>query len=344
MSCDHELTGQDKMSLRGEPSSIADPAPVVPGYSARGLADIAKQWGYDCQISSIAGRPPLRRDTQPLARGRLWNFALPGGIRLCGSDLVATCDNERAGIVPRSLTIILTLEGTPVRYDLGAGTDVVIERGRAAMITASDATRLSSRYRSGERARCVVMQVDPQGLADDALGESVRRKADATGIVPLSISSRLTALVGEVLSSDQTSSVTHLLAESCALELLARALASDGQPALPSDRAGSREKDGIWRVRDLLAAEPGNDYCLSDLAKLAGVSISGLKAKFPALTGQSVFDFLRDQRLERGRRGLTSEGWSVKQAAFFAGYAHPSNFATAYRRKFGVAPRNARSG
>jgi len=329
------------MSLCGEPSGPPDPTPGVPGYSARGLADIARQWGYGCQISSIAGKPASRRHALPLAKGRLWNIALPNGIRLCGSDLVATCDNERAGIVPQSLTIILMLEGSPIRYDLGAGTDIVIERGQAAMITASDATRLSSRYRSGERIKCVVMQVDPRGFADDALGDSVRQRVDATSIVPLPVSSRLASLAGEVLSSEQTSPVAQLLAESCALELLARALSQD-QPSARPRPVEKREKDGLSRVLDQLVDEPGNAYSLSGLAKLAGMSISSLKAKFPALTGQSVFDFLRDQRLERGRRGLENEGWTVKQAAFFAGYAHPSNFATAYRRKFGIVPRDVR--
>jgi AraC-like DNA-binding protein len=69
------------------------------------------------------------------------------------------------------------------------------------------------------------------------------------------------------------------------------------------------------------------------------MSVSSLKAKFPLAVGQSVFGFLRSQRLERARRGLQYEGWTVKQAAYFVGYAHPSNFATAYRRKFGAAPR-----
>ncbi|WP_264625181.1 helix-turn-helix domain-containing protein [Candidatus Symbiopectobacterium sp. NZEC135] len=44
---------------------------------------------------------------------------------------------------------------------------------------------------------------------------------------------------------------------------------------------------------------------------------------------------LSEQRLMRARKGLESEGWTVK-----LGYQHPSNFSTAYRRKFGRCPRD----
>ncbi|MDL4863984.1 helix-turn-helix domain-containing protein, partial [Halomonas elongata] len=50
-----------------------------------------------------------------------------------------------------------------------------------------------------------------------------------------------------------------------------------------------------------------------------------------------VFDDLREYRLSLARDYLT-RGFSVQQAAHFCGYRHASNFATAFRRHYGVAP------
>ncbi|VFR21306.1 hypothetical protein AMP9_3942 [plant metagenome] len=38
------------------------------------------------------------------------------------------------------------------------------------------------------------------------------------------------------------------------------------------------------------------------------------------------------------------EGASVARAALLAGYANPANFATAFRRQYGLSPRQVRPG
>lgn len=265
---------------------------------------------------------------------------LPCGVRFCANDLVASRDNERAGIVARSLTIVLVLDGDPVHYRLGAA-DHTLAPGSAAVVAAAADARLSARYGKGHRSRSLVLQATPDAVADDALAEQIDAGLGITAIRPLAAGARLRALADELFASVHAGPAARLLAESCALELLARALLPNPpHPADASMAAGDRVR--ILQVRDRLLAGLSDDHRLCDLARLAGMSVSSLKAKFPLVVGQSVFDFLRDRRLEHARRGLEHEAWTVKQAAFFAGYAHPSNFATAYRRKFGIAPREAR--
>nr|NIV38731.1 helix-turn-helix domain-containing protein [Anaerolineae bacterium] len=91
-------------------------------------------------------------------------------------------------------------------------------------------------------------------------------------------------------------------------------------------------------VRQQLAFAPTEDYTLEQLAQRAAMSSSGLRAKFRATYGVSVFDYLRQCRLELGRRHL-EQGYSVQQAAHGCGYRYASNFATAFRRYFGLSPR-----
>ncbi|MBS0222157.1 MAG: helix-turn-helix transcriptional regulator [Proteobacteria bacterium] len=322
------------MSLPSAQTAVVD-------HSAQGLADIARHWGYEAQVSSVAGDVPRQADPRPLAKGRLWDRELGHGIRCCATDLLATCDNERAGIVPRSLMIILMLAGDPIRYRIGATGEIVLRAGNASLIAASDAVRLASHYKAGDRCKSLVVQVGPDQLVDDDLNDAVRRRLGGTGVLPITTNARLCSLANEVCSADGDGPVTRLLAESCALELLARGLATDPNVE-PVAACGQRDVANIHRVRDKLMAEPAAEHRLCDLARLAGMSVSSLKVKFPAVVGQSVFDFLRDVRLEHGRRGLEEEGWTVKQAAAFSGYAHPGNFATAYRRKYGTAPKDAR--
>ncbi|WP_246767099.1 helix-turn-helix domain-containing protein, partial [Bordetella pertussis] len=52
---------------------------------------------------------------------------------------------------------------------------------------------------------------------------------------------------------------------------------------------------------------------------------------------------LRGARLTRARLGLERDGLSVAQAACLAGYTSAANFATAFRRAFGVTPGQLRA-
>jgi AraC-like DNA-binding protein len=54
--------------------------------------------------------------------------------------------------------------------------------------------------------------------------------------------------------------------------------------------------------------------------------------------GRSVFEYIR---LERAFAALRSGEASVQHASDLAGYASPANFATAFRRRFGLTPRDA---
>lgn len=101
--------------------------------------------------------------------------------------------------------------------------------------------------------------------------------------------------------------------------------------------AASGEQQRLEVVRRLLEQNPENDHTLNELAQRAAMSPSSLRSKFRAAYGCSVFDYLRDCRLERAR-GYLLEGYSVQQAAWMSGYQHATNFSTAFRRRYGFSP------
>lgn len=97
----------------------------------------------------------------------------------------------------------------------------------------------------------------------------------------------------------------------------------------------------LERVRCLLEQSPERDHTLAQLAALAAMSPSSLRSKFRQRYGCTLFDYLRDCRLALARRYLL-EGHSVQQAAWMCGYQHATNFATAFRRHYGISPGDVR--
>ena len=81
---------------------------------------------------------------------------------------------------------------------------------------------------------------------------------------------------------------------------------------------------------------------LDAIARHAGVNANTLQRQFKTLFGTTVFDFVRECRMQRARRALENDGVTAGQAAQIAGYTSAANFATAYRRRFGHTPKQAR--
>lgn len=74
------------------------------------------------------------------------------------------------------------------------------------------------------------------------------------------------------------------------------------------------------------------------LARQVGLNDFKLKRGFRQVFGTTAFGYLHDQRMERARQLLEERRFNVTEVACTVGYANPSHFAAAFKRKFGVNP------
>jgi AraC-like DNA-binding protein len=93
----------------------------------------------------------------------------------------------------------------------------------------------------------------------------------------------------------------------------------------------------LRRACAALAADPGTDIALADLARTAGASRRTLMRLFPAETGLSCRRWQRQLRLLLALERL-AEGQPVSTMALDLGYSSPSAFIAAFRTALGVTP------
>lgn len=96
-------------------------------------------------------------------------------------------------------------------------------------------------------------------------------------------------------------------------------------------------------VRDFVLANLERDLTMDMIARAAGASASTVQRRFREHFGIAIFDFIRLKRLEAARTALARDGVPVAQAAHLAGYNDASSFTTAFRKAFGVTPRQVRA-
>jgi AraC-like DNA-binding protein len=83
---------------------------------------------------------------------------------------------------------------------------------------------------------------------------------------------------------------------------------------------------------------------LTDLAKEVSLAPTTLSAAFRDQNGVSIAEYAGQQRMRRARHLLASTTLPLKQIAHELGYNHTSNFCLAFKRHFGITPRQARHG
>jgi AraC-like DNA-binding protein len=97
--------------------------------------------------------------------------------------------------------------------------------------------------------------------------------------------------------------------------------------------------DRIHHAREILIQRLENPPSLIELARHVGLNDCTLKRGFRQVFGQTAFGLLHDYRLEQARQLLEERRLNVSEVARTIGFANRSYFAAAFRKKFGVTPR-----
>ncbi|MFA0011832.1 helix-turn-helix transcriptional regulator [Vibrio lentus] len=77
---------------------------------------------------------------------------------------------------------------------------------------------------------------------------------------------------------------------------------------------------------------------LESIASKFSMSISNLQRRFKQSYNLTINGYIRHRRLDIARQHLERGLVSITEAAYEAGYQHPSNFTSAFKKAFGVPP------
>ncbi|WP_411032730.1 helix-turn-helix transcriptional regulator [Shinella sp. BYT-45] len=290
-----------------------------------------------------------------LMKGAFLHRELRRGLVLHVSDAIEERAFTATSLLPEELSCIFFLEGSvdlsigDRRFAFQAGRGVA--RGVAIMNACPENFARASRGR--QHLRHLVVSATPEWLHRDAL-EAV---TDTRGGARLlrnhlaehrwTLTPRVVELVRQIFApSPLVPELRDLYLEGRAVELVAETMAA----VLQADRrdAGGNlltRQDAIClqRAKDFIEARIADPLSVEAIAREAGISASGLQRLFRVSENRSVFDYVRSVRLERAFAALGRGDVSVQEASAIAGYTSAANFATAFRRRFGIVPTAVRS-
>ena len=106
--------------------------------------------------------------------------------------------------------------------------------------------------------------------------------------------------------------------------------------------AKGREKDldALKSIVHILSDSALSKFpSIDTLSRTAMMSSTKLKTRFKQIYGMKLYEFYNRNRLEQAREMLKSGNYSVKQVGINIGFSNLSNFAKAFRKEFGVLPK-----
>jgi AraC family transcriptional activator of pyochelin receptor len=156
---------------------------------------------------------------------------------------------------------------------------------------------------------------------------------------------RLRATLHEILTPPTLRSLYTLYLQARVYDLLWLTLdhlRSLEMPVPSRIKLSPRDKDCINEVRLLLERNMQNNTSMTELCRRFGINRNKLNYGFKLLFGTSPASYFSTTRLDFAKRRLRNSDRPIAVIAEEIGYRQQSTFSSAFKRHFGVSPRDIR--
>jgi len=102
------------------------------------------------------------------------------------------------------------------------------------------------------------------------------------------------------------------------------------------------ERTAIMETKRIIDSQLAFAPSCKELSRMVHLSVPKLSQGFSSLYGISIHQYIIDQRLAHAAQLLLDGDMNVSEIAAIVGYGKPSNFAAAFKKRYGVVPKNYR--
>jgi AraC-like DNA-binding protein len=179
--------------------------------------------------------------------------------------------------------------------------------------------------------------------APKALQAFLAGSSSQVNFLHLPLTPEMFGLATKLINSKKSGPVSLVYIEALVLELLCEAVTQfdDVVAAVPADFS-PRELKCLNAARELLTHQLAPPPTIRQVARSAGIAETSLKRDFKAAFGETVFDYSLRCRMQHALKMLRTERTPITQVSRAVGYIHQTSFATAFRRHFGMCPKDVR--
>ncbi len=228
-----------------------------------------------------------------------------------------------------------------------------VHGGQIAFVVQPTGSIKHQRISSNTRTRSVTLSCSREFMSSilpassvtlpTSIDEFLQRRISRFSFASIPLPAQMRMAAEDMLQSPFSGRMGEMMLEGKALELLCLTLHEVLN--VPASGGAVRARD-LSRVRDLcdyLENNPASTLSIAELCRLVAWNETQMMECFKQVTGKTISNYRHQIRMEKARQQLAFTDATITEIAFDAGYEHPSNFATAFKRTFGFPPKMARA-
>lgn len=289
-----------------------------------------------------------RKVESPLVEGKFVSYRCGEHYSLHGGQSFELTDSEVVSIAPASVIITILLDGqlefgySQLNFKLDAA-----EKAQGVIVNLDKPTNFRRKIISGNQVTKLNIMLSPSWLTSLNQGNNpnIPFLNCPDTYQTLHINDTIVQLAQQLihgkndpnwLQSIHTEVLSHqLIFEVCQQLSQSQFVQARAQQNAP---VNLDKDEKINQAIHYIESNLGQDISLEMLASNMMMSISNLQRRFKQELGLTVAGYIRQRRLEIAKQHLERGSMSITEAAYDAGYYHPSNFSNAFKKTFGVSP------
>ena len=160
-------------------------------------------------------------------------------------------------------------------------------------------------------------------------------------IEPQEINSTIKLILSQLTFSQTSASLRPIYIKGKIYELLSYYFSTTNENEIESCPYIANEEtlSKIKHAKQLIIKDIANPPSLNDLAKEVGLNVKKLKTDFKEFYGVPVFTFLLNYKMELAKKLLLEQKLNVNEIASNLSYSTSSHFIAAFKKKYGITPK-----
>jgi AraC family transcriptional regulator, transcriptional activator of the genes for pyochelin and ferripyochelin receptors len=308
-----------------------------------------KVFGQFNALTTTAEYRLVISDPKQQSRGYIYQLGLPSGLVILIEhyDLQEDLFVETAGFDKPALQLGFTVLGDDEPFELSQGKTYFL-----TYFNESFPPGLGTYYSGGQQLIYVEIFLNPCQYFNaytsqlDMLPRSLQSYLETEDLAFLNhyrlgqTTPEMQQILQQILNCPFAGATRNLYLEDKTSELVALRLdpITSGERELErSPRLKPSDIDRLYHARAIIKYQYINPPSLLELASQVGLNDFKLKLGFKQIFGTTVFGYVWERRMQKARWWLYT-GYSVQRAAMLVGYACPSRFTVAFKKRFGITP------
>jgi AraC family transcriptional regulator, transcriptional activator of the genes for pyochelin and ferripyochelin receptors len=180
---------------------------------------------------------------------------------------------------------------------------------------------------------------EDNGHFPDELTKILNGKLDVSFALFHLLSIEMQNVANSIFNSNYKNIANNILLEAKSLELISLHLSQVYELSISKPIIDNNLVDLVAQVKQYLIDNLCSPPSIIQLSEIFKITHTKLNQAFKDIIGKTVFEYLRDYRLDYSKHLLEDSSHNITEISYIAGWSSPAHFSREFKNKYGINPK-----